>query len=222
MPHLPLDRVTCGDALRILPRLPGRSIDLIVTDPPYGDNVSYGPKNVRIAGNEHPLLALSVMSLSYRLLKPNRTAYMFCSMRQLDFIRGFFERYTRFRPRDVIIWDKVTMNVGPAFRKQYECILVLEKGRPAYRDPRMLNLISLRRIRDGSHPHAKPVELIKLLIRHSSDEGAVVLDPFLGTGATAVAARELNRRYVGIEIDDGYCRVARARLATLPLSMTCL
>jgi adenine-specific DNA-methyltransferase len=217
MPTLPLDRVICGDASRILPQLPTRSIDLIVTDPPYGDNVSYGPKNVRIAGNEHPLLALSVMSLCYRLLKRDSTAYMFCSMRHLDFVRAFFERYTRFRVRDVLVWDKVTMNVGPAFRKQYECILVLEKGRPIYRDPRMLNLISVRRVRDSRHPHAKPVELIKLLIRHSSDEGAVVLDPFLGTGTTAIAARETGRRFVGIELDDGYCRVARSRLAMLPL-----
>jgi site-specific DNA-methyltransferase (adenine-specific) len=217
MPHLPLDRVICGDASRILPRLPSQSVDLIVTDPPYGDNVSYGPKNVRIKGNEHPLLALSVMSLCYRLLRRNSTAYVFCSMRKLDFARTFFERHTRFRVREVIVWDKVTINVGPAFRKQYECILVLEKGRPAYRDPRMLNLISVRRVRDHTHPHAKPVELIKHLIRHSSDEGAVVLDPFLGTGTTAVAAREMGRHFVGIEIDDGYCHVARSRLAMLPL-----
>jgi DNA modification methylase len=217
MPYLPLDRIIRGDASRILPLLPPSSVDLIVTDPPYGDNVSYGPQNIRIAGNEHPLLALSVMSLSYRLLKRDRTAYMFCSMRHLDFVRGFFTRYTSFRVREVLIWDKVTMNVGPAFRKQYECILALEKGRPPYRNPRMLNLISVRRVRGSRHPHAKPVELIKLLINHSSDEGAVVLDPFLGTGTTAVAARELGRRFIGIELDDNYCRVAWARLAMLPL-----
>lgn len=212
MPYFPLDRVICGDASRILPRLPSRSIDLIVTDPPYGDNISYGPQHIRIAGNEHPLLVLSVMSLSYRLLKRDSTAYMFCSIRHLDFVRAFFTRYTSFRVREVLIWDKVTMNVGPAFRKQYECILVLEKGRPSYRNPRMLNLISVRRVRDSRHPHAKPVDLIKLLISHSSDEGAVVLDPFLGTGTTALAARELGRDFIGIEIDGDYCRAARARL----------
>ncbi|MDT7540581.1 MAG: hypothetical protein QOE33_485 [Acidobacteriota bacterium] len=217
MPNLPLDRVICGDASRVLSKLPSRSIDLIVTDPPYGDNVSYGPKNVRIVGNEHPLLALSVMSLSYHLLKRDSTTYMFCSMRHLDFVRAFFARYTHFRLREVIIWDKMTMNVGPAFRKQYECIIALEKGRPVYRDPRMLNLISVRRIRDRRHPHAKPVELIKLLINHSSEEGAVVLDPFLGTGTTALAAHEMGRHFIGIELDDDYCRIARARLAVLPL-----
>jgi DNA modification methylase len=142
---------------------------------------------------------------------------MFCSIRHLDFVRAFFTRYTRYRVREVIIWDKVIMNVGPAFRKQYECILVLEKGRPAYRDPKMLNLLSVKRVRDSRHPHVKPVEMIKLLINHSSDKGDVVLDPFLGTGTTAVAARETDRRFIGIELDASYCRVAQARLALLPL-----
>ena len=156
------------------------------------------------------------MSMSYRVLKRNSTAYMFCSIRHLDFVRTFFSRYTRFRLREVIIWDKLTMNVGPAFRKQYECILVLEKGRPAYRDSKMLNLIRFRRVRDRRHPHVKPVELIKLLISHSSDEGTVVLDPFVGTGTTAIAARNLNRHFIGIEINEDYCRIAQARLWAQP------
>src|SRR5919202_5196744 len=118
MPTLTLDRIINGDASRILPQLPRHSVDLIVTDPPYGDNVCYGPQRIRIAGNEHPLLALTVMSLAYRVLKRNGTAYMFCSIRHLDFVRAFFSRYTRFRIREVIIWNKVSMRVGPAFRKQ--------------------------------------------------------------------------------------------------------
>jgi|ERR1041385_266410 DNA modification methylase len=215
MPKLPLDRIIRGDALRILPQLRKHSVDLIVTDPPYGDNVRYGPQNIRIAGNEHPLRALSVMGLSYRVLKRNSTAYMFCSIRHLDFAHAFFSRYTSFRLREVIIWNKLSMGVGKAFRKQYECILVLEKGKPKYRDPKMLNLLSVSRVRSREHPHVKPVELIKQLIRHSSDKGAVVLDPFIGTGTTAVAAHTLSRHFIGIEIDKGYCRIARTRLTTL-------
>jgi DNA modification methylase len=217
MPDLPLDRIIRGDASHVLRQLPNNSVDLIVTDPPYGDNVSYGPRRVRIAGNENPLLALSVMGMAYRVLKRNSTAYMFCSIRHLDFVRAFFSRYTCFRARELIIWNKLTMNVGVGFRKQYECIIVLEKGKPAYRDPKMLNLLSVRRVRDPSHPHAKPVDLVKLLIQHSSTEGSIVLDPFAGTGTTAVAARELGRHFVGIELDANYCRTARARLGVKPV-----
>lgn len=219
MVTLPLDRIVCGDASHVIRQLPSSSVDLIVTDPPYGDNAAYGPKRVRIAGNEHPLLGLAVVSSAFRVLKRNASAYMFCSMPHLDFVREFFSRYTRYRLRDVIIWDKVSMNAGTSFRKQYECVLVLEKGRPRYRDTKMLNLLSVRRVRSRAHPHAKPVGLIKRLIRHSSDEGQVVLDPFLGTGATAVAARELGRRFVGIELDRGYCRAAQARLEAQRLAV---
>lgn len=215
MPAFPdsyLNRVICGDALQLLKELPSKSVDLILTDPPYGDNTAYGTNKTRIAGNEHPLHALEAMSLGYRVLKPNRTAYMFCGMRHLAFIRSFFAAYTPYKMRDVIIWDKVSMGVGFAFRKQYECILVLEKGKPRYRNSKMLNILRYPRIRSNVHPHAKPIELIKALILHSSDEGAIVLDPFVGSGTTGVAALQTGRRFVGVESDIRYYRAAQTRM----------
>lgn len=206
-------RIICGDALQVLKTLPKKSVDLIVTDPPYGDNIGYGLRHVRIAGNEHPLLALQALTAAYRVLKADATAYMFCGMRHLWFIRSFFTQYTRYKLRETIIWDKVSMGLGHDFRKQYECILVLEKGRPQYRNPRMLNLLNYRRVRDPAHPHTKPLELIEALIQHSSNEEQLVLDPFLGSGTTAVAACQLNRRYLGIEQDEGYCQLAAERVA---------
>lgn len=209
---LPLNQIICGDALRVIKSLPDKSIDLVVTDPPYGDNVGYGPKNIRIVGNENPLMALQVMTEAYRLLKKNSAVYMFCGMRHLWFLRLFFTHYTRYHIREVIIWDKVLIGVGAAFRKQYECILVLEKGRPKYRSRRLLNVLRHPRVRDNAHPHAKPVALIKTLITHSSDELEVVLDPFLGIGTTALAARQLNRNFIGVELEPSYCTVAEERL----------
>lgn len=210
---LPVNQIICSDALSVLRCLPSSSIDLMVTDPPYGDNVGYGPKNIRIAGNEHPLVALHIMAEAYRLLKKNSVAYMFCGMRHLCFLRLFFTQYTRYRIREVIIWDKVTIGVGAAFRKQYECILVLEKGRPIYQSRKLLNVLRHRRVRDSAHPHAKPPPLIKDLLLHSSQPGDIVLDPFVGTGTTAVAARATGRRYIGIDIDPRHCRRAEQRLA---------
>lgn len=216
-----LDRVHCGDALEILKTIPDRSVDLIVTDPPYGDNVGYGINNIRIAGNEHPLLALTVMSRAYRVLKKNTTAYMFCGMRHLSFIRQFFTSYTSYRIKETIIWNKVSMGLGEGFRKQYELVLVLEKGKPEYRNPQMLNLLSVPRVsHTGStgedaiivHPHEKPIALIEQLILHSSDAGDIVLDPFLGSGTTAVAAKRLDRRFIGVELNAQYFQMAKERL----------
>lgn len=192
--------------------MPKKSVDLIVTDPPYGDNVSYGPRHVRISGNKDPLISLVVLSESYRVLKPHSTAYTFCGMRHLCFLRSYFTQYTRYSLREVIIWNKVSMGVGHTFRKQYECILVLEKGNPRYRNHRMLNLLNFRRVFNPPHPHTKPLDLIKALILHSSDKGQLVFDPFVGSGTTAVAAKQLQRDYIGIELDPDYCQIAEERL----------
>jgi site-specific DNA-methyltransferase (adenine-specific) len=209
---LPRNQIICGDALHVLRRLPDKSIDLVVTDPPYGDNTSYGIHNRTIAGNEHPLVALAVMAECYRVLKANTSAYMFCGSRHLGFLRSFFQNYTKYGIRDVVIWDKMLRGRGHGFRRQYECILVLEKGKPRYRSPGLSNVLRFQRARAIRHPHEKPVELIETLIRQSSDERAVVLDPFLGSGTTAVAAQRLNRYYVGVELDHRYYAVAEQRL----------
>jgi DNA modification methylase len=93
---LPFNHIICGDALHVLKRLPNKSIDLSVTDQPYGDNIGYGIHNRTIPGNEHPLIALSVMHDAYRLLKANASAYMFCGVRHLGFLRTFFQSYTKY------------------------------------------------------------------------------------------------------------------------------
>lgn len=209
---LPLNQIICGNALHILKQLPDKSIDLVVTDPPYGDNIAYGIHNRTIAGNEHPLVALAVMAECYRVLKTNACAYMFCGSKHLGFLRSFFQNYTKYVIRDVVIWDKMLRGRGYGFRRQYECILVLEKGKPRYRHSGLSNVLRFQRARAIRHPHEKPVELIETLIQQSSDERDVVLDPFVGSGTTAVAAQRLNRHYVGIECDSSYYEIAKTRL----------
>lgn len=156
-PSLPINQITCGDAHQLLKNLPDKSIDLIITDPPYGDNIGYGTRNRTIAGNEHPLAALSVMAKCYRLLNANASAYMFCGIRHLGFLRTFFQNYTKYSVRDVLIWDKVVSGRGYGFRKQYECILLLEKGNPHYDTLGLPNVLRFQRISVSyfvSQPHA--------------------------------------------------------------------
>lgn len=211
-----INQILCGDALQVIKTLPDACADLLITDPPYGNNIAYGEtRKRRIAGDEHPLLGLMVLSAAWRLLKKNATAYMFFGIRHLPLIQSFFQSYTRYRIRDILIWDRQDLGLGYAFRKQYEGILVLEKGKPHYRLTDVRTLLSIQRVNTREHPHKKPVELLELLIRHSSDVGEVVFDPFLGSGTTAVAAQQLGRHYFGIEIDPHYTQVAQQRLQTL-------
>lgn len=208
-----LDRIYTGDALSVLKGWPDRFVDLVVTDPPYGNAIAYGRAKRRIAGDENPLVGLMAMAEAYRVLKRNSNAYVFADIKHLGFIENFFVRYTGYRIRDVLIWDKAHMGLGYGFRRRYECIFALEKGKPEYRDKGLPNVIAVPRVNTKDHPHAKPVDLIKRLIRTSSDEGEIVLDPFVGSGTTCVAAAALGRRYLGIELSPAYAAIARKRLA---------
>lgn len=208
-----LNRIYLGDSARLLRAWPAALADLVVTDPPYGNDAVYGRSRRRILGDEHPLVGLDAAAACYRLLKPNTTAYLFCGVTHLGFLQHFFLRYTRYRVGDVLVWDKLTMGFGHAFRRRFECILVLEKGKPRYRDRGLADVLSARRPPTDVHPHAKPVELIRRLLLTSTDEGDVVLDPFVGSGTTCVAAALTGRRYLGIEISPEYAAVARRRIA---------
>ena len=76
------------------------------------------------------------------------------------------------------------------------------------------NLLEINNILGGkkTHPTEKPVELNKIFIENSSNEGDVVFDPFMGTGSCGVACKELNRDFIGIEIDERYFKIAKERI----------
>lgn len=209
-----LDCIYTGDAAVLTKHWAAGFADVLVTDPPYGNgNVGYGIAKRRIAGDEHPLIGLQVVANCYRLLKRDATAYVFCGPSHLGFLEHFFLRYSNFRIREVLIWNKGHFGFGSVFRRAFECILVLEKGTPTYRVRSISNVLSFARADTKLHPHAKPVELLEKLIDASSDPSGIVLDPFAGSGSTCVAARGLGRRFVGIEISPEHAAAARLRLA---------
>lgn len=208
-----MDQLFRGDAIAQLCRLPSNSVDVIVTDPPYGDNAGYGQSNRTIASNEHPLVGLRALFECWRVARKNSSTYFFLGAAHVGFVRTFVEQYTPYRIKDLLVWDKRHIALGHGFRRRYELIFVLEKGKPAYRNRGLPNVLSFARIPTPEHPHKKPVELLSALIAHSSDPGDVVLDPFMGSGSTGVAAKRLSRRFIGIELSETYFRIAQERIA---------
>lgn len=81
------------------------------------------------------------------------------------------------------------------------------------------SIITHNKERDKEHDAQKPVSLIVDLIKHFSKEGDIILDPFLGSGTTAIAAKQLNRNYIGIEISPEYCKIAEQRLKSIPATL---
>jgi DNA modification methylase len=197
------NRIILGDCIKILKNFPINSIDLIITDPPYGDNTGYGWNNKQIRNNENPLINCLALVECYRVLRRNRSLYLFTNWKHYPFLTEFIMRYTKFSVRHLIVWKKHNFGLGWAFRHQYELILVLEKGKPKYNLKNFSDVQTCSHINHdkNNHPHEKPIDLITKMIEHSSKKGDLVLDPFAGSGAVCKAAEKANRKWIGVEID---------------------
>lgn len=200
-PYYEQDGITIyhGDCRDITPQA-----DVMVTDPPYGMGYQSGWKDSsNVSGDDDTTIRDEVLS------------------RWQDRPALVFGRWSCPRPlkvKIVLYWDKgdwpgmgdLTLPWGPSTEEIY----VLGAGFVGKRRGQILSVP--RRITSGHHPTEKPVELMKELL-WSCPEG-VILDPFMGSGSTLVAAKELGRRAIGIEIEKKYCEIAVVRLAQGVLS----
>ena len=198
------NKIIQGDCIQIMKTFPNNSIDLIITDPPYGDNVAYGWNNKIIKNNQNPLINCLALVEFYRILKKNSSVYLFTNWKHYPFLTEFIIRYTKFKIRHLIIWKKHNFGLGWYFRHQYEMILVLEKGKPRYNLTNFSDVQTASHINHNklNHPHQKPIDLLEKMIKHSSKKGDLVLDPFSGSGSTCKACENLNRKWLGIELDE--------------------
>jgi len=207
-------------------KLDANSIDLIVTDPPYktitgGDSNganSERPKGM-LSGNgklfKHQKLKISDwMPELYRVLKEKSHCYIFTNV--LNFEEMLSEsKKAGFKLHNLLVWEKNNCTPSQFYMKNCEYILFLRKGKAKWINDiggsktvhKFNNIIGNKK-----HPCEKPVDLLKLYIANSSIEGNVILDPFAGSGSTLFAAMELKRNYIGFEIDDEYCEIAKNRL----------
>lgn len=149
----------------------------------------------------------------YRVLKPGTHCYIMINPRNLKDLWQNAED-AGFVYQNLIVWDKGTHTPNKYYLNAYELILMLRKG-----NARNINNMGTKNIlripsivRTKVHPTEKPVELMQVLIENSTNELDVVLDPFLGGGATGIAAKRTGRHFIGIEIDEKYFRIAEQRI----------
>lgn len=207
-------RLILGDCMEVLAKL--EKVDAVITDPPYGDGAKavYGLHDKAIAGNDDPLLNCRMLGAVYHCLRKNGSIYNFTNHKHVDFLKHYARQYTRLRWRHTLVWAKHGMGMGGAFRPAHELVAVLEKGKPFYRRKDFGDVQHFPIIQHdaGTHPHEKPLGLIKGMVQHSTCEGMLVLDPFMGSGTTAVACAHMGRRFVGIELDERYFEMACKRV----------
>ena len=201
--------IYCGDCREILPTL--GPVDLVLTDPPYGISYSSGMTGHNggtslggIVGDEDVSLRDFVLNAT------TPTPYI---------VFGSWKRPRPLSLRAVLIWEKGD-HVGMGdldfpWKPNTEEIYVGGKGFSGHRDSSVLRInapVSWNSVGFGrQHPHEKPVTLMAaLLCKHP---GAIILDPFMGSGTTLAAAKQLGRRAIGIEIEERYCEIAAKRLS---------
>lgn len=137
----------------------------------------------------------------------------FCSFHKIDIFKQQLER--RFKVKNLLVWEKSNHGTGDLkgdFAPKLEFCWFVHKGRALIRGKRDPNIFKFARTQNDLHPTQKPVELMEYLIEKFSDPGMIVLDPFAGSGTTAVAAERTGRRWICIERDEEYYVAACTRV----------
>lgn len=240
-----------GDCYELIKQIPDKSIDLIITDPPYeidssGGGGSFGSKHrdyhkeytslstkdfkresLRIDHNFQQLrehikniacgFDYSLLDELDRVMK-HIYIYIFCNKNQISTLMKHYE--DKGCNVDLLVWCKT--NPIPTANNKYlsdleYCVFAREKGQKLYGtyETKSKYFISSANVDDKKkyhHPTIKPISLIKRLIINSTQENDIVLDCFAGSGTTLKACQELNRQYIGFEVNEKYYKIAKDRL----------
>ena len=205
-----------GDCLEEMKKIPDGSIDMVLTDPPYGMSFqsNYRKEKYNTIKNDDSLSWIDeFVSQTYRIAKNNTAHYVFCSFHNIDIFKQSFQK--RFKVKNILVWEKNNTSMGDLkadFAPKIEFILFLQKGRRLINGKRDPNIFKFARTGNKNHPTEKPVDLNEYLLSKFSAEIEIVLDPFMGSGSTGVACKNLNRKFIGIELDETYFNIAKQRI----------
>ena len=226
-----MEKILNENAIDVLDRMIAKDykVDLIATDPPYKVTTRGGYTNAggmmldekMRNGNVFKENSLSIkewLPKLYKVLKDTGHCYIMCNNKNLySFLDAVND--SEFHLVKTMIWAKDNKIMSQAYMSQFEFILFLRKGKfVRINNCGTSDLLQFPNSKtkgaDGKpiHPTEKPIDLMKVLIENSTQENEIVLDPFVGVGTTAIASRELNRGYIGVELDETYYNIAKKRV----------
>jgi DNA modification methylase len=208
-----------GNCIEYIKTIKDKSIDCLITDPPYGVDIQFGAYDNQLSrkiendGNiEDALVLLDEMLINVKSkLKEDAHIYIFCNWKIYPQFNQIISKH--FQIKNLIIWDKLFMGMGDLkgnYSSSYEMIVFAGGNREFLNRPK--NIIQCRFSDERFHNTQKPVELIKQLIENSTNVNETVFDPFLGSGSTVVAAKEMKRNFIGCEIDEQNYKITLKRL----------
>src|SRR4029079_6249948 len=220
-----------GDCIEGMQALGEQTVDAVLTDPPYSSGGRReDARSIRKAmtrsvedGDWIRGDAMSTSGFTYllrlcgmewrRVLKAGGHVLSFIDWRMAAHLAAALES-ADLRQHPLLVWNKQVLGMGAVFRNQHEFIVHMSAGNPAPPQRRdVANVLSFPPVRGGDHPTEKPEPLLRTLLSVIAPAGAMVLDPFSGSGSTLLAARSLDMRSIGIEADERYCEIVARRLA---------
>lgn len=206
-----INKVICGDCLSEMSKMGDNNINLLLTDPPYNAK-DIGP-NKRI----YSIGRMQLLEKEYQKFCQDWIKEALRISERVVFTPGIANMCYYPQPNWALCWHKpaaVSFNRLGGFNA-WEPIFVygkIPKGKRMEQDYLLFNTLNFTKGPEKDHPCPKPLELIKFLVDKFSNENEIVLDPFLGSGTTMVAAKHLKRKGMGIEINPDYCKIANERL----------
>lgn len=223
-----------GNCECVLKDFADESVDLIITDPPYG--ISYKSNRQKVSrklSTEHnvsiniresffdriendKLTSSEWVSDAFRILKAGSALYIFCHWSKWSAWENAVSN-SGFRVKNMIVINKSNHGMGDLlgdYAPKHELVLFATKGRHILNSEtkRIPNVLDLPVIFSGSrrlHPNQKPESWIEPFVAKSSSEYATVLDPFMGSGVVGKVCERLNRNFIGIEISEQYFNIAK-------------
>ena len=229
----------CGDAIEELKKIPDKSVNLIVTDPPYNLNKDYGNNNDKLEFVEYLNFSRTWLKEAHRVLKDDGTIYVFMGMRFISYIYSILEQELGMYFNSWITWH-YTQGIGKTkgFSSRHDDILMFTKHPKNFifnlddiRVPQKYyrSINNMRGANPGNvwefshihycnknrklHPTQKPEALFERMVLASSNKDDLVLDPFLGSGTMLRVCQQTNRKGIGIEINPEYIDMIKIRLS---------
>lgn len=214
------ENIKNGDSLEILEGLNDGSIDIVLTDPPYGisyvSNRSIHENSITKRGllNDGKEQAFELLDKTCEILSrktaENAHLYFFCSWSVFSAFEAIISNY--FTIKTPIVWDKGNKGSGDLendWGNQTEIVIFCVKGKKLVNNRRG-NIISVPRLHTSKmvHPTQKPIELLLDILAVSYVKGDFVVDPFMGSGSTIKACKEINAKCLGIELDSEMFNIA--------------